>query len=113
MKFHFEILQRNQYSTTTFICLFQFDYGGWMPNTPISLQLPPPTKKGEANEETMLKTLPDVNTTVQGMATLWLLSQQSSDFVSLQTSKCFVQSKICYKYVYVLSRTLNRFFETN
>lgn len=61
----------------------QFDYGGWMPNTPISLQLPPPSKKGEATEETMLKTLPDVNTTVQGMATLWLLSQQSSDFTPL------------------------------
>ncbi|XP_032420083.1 arachidonate 15-lipoxygenase B-like isoform X2 [Xiphophorus hellerii] len=61
----------------------QFDFGSWMPNTPISLQLPPPTKKGEATEETMLKTLPDVNTTVQGMATLWLLSQKSSDFVPL------------------------------
>uniref|UniRef100_A0A3B3TU41 Hydroperoxide isomerase ALOXE3-like n=1 Tax=Poecilia latipinna TaxID=48699 RepID=A0A3B3TU41_9TELE len=61
----------------------QFDFGSWMPNTPISLQLPPPTKKGEATEETMLKTLPDVNTTVQGMATLWLLSQQSSDFAPL------------------------------
>uniref|UniRef100_A0A3B3TTG4 Arachidonate 15-lipoxygenase B-like n=1 Tax=Poecilia latipinna TaxID=48699 RepID=A0A3B3TTG4_9TELE len=60
----------------------QFDFGSWMPNTPISLQLPPPTKKGEATEETMLKTLPDVNTTVQGMAIMWLLSQQSSDFVS-------------------------------
>ncbi|PWA29341.1 hypothetical protein CCH79_00014016, partial [Gambusia affinis] len=61
----------------------QFDFGSWMPNTPISLQLPPPTKKGKATEETMLKTLPDVNTTVQGMATLWLLSQRSSDFVPL------------------------------
>ncbi|XP_016534718.1 arachidonate 12-lipoxygenase, 12R-type-like [Poecilia formosa] len=61
----------------------QFDFGSWMPNTPISLQLPPPTKKGEATEETMLKTLPDVNTTVQGMATMWLLSQQSSDFAPL------------------------------
>ncbi|XP_032433730.1 arachidonate 15-lipoxygenase B-like [Xiphophorus hellerii] len=61
----------------------QFDFDSWMPNTPISLQLPPPTKKGEATEKTMLKTLPDVNTTVQGMATLWLLSQQSSDFVPL------------------------------
>ncbi|XP_027874975.1 arachidonate 15-lipoxygenase B-like isoform X2 [Xiphophorus couchianus] len=61
----------------------QFDFGSWMPNTPISLQLPPPTKKGEATEKTMLKTLPDVNTTVQGMATLWLLSQKSSDFVPL------------------------------
>uniref|UniRef100_A0A3Q1ILX8 Arachidonate 15-lipoxygenase B-like n=1 Tax=Anabas testudineus TaxID=64144 RepID=A0A3Q1ILX8_ANATE len=61
----------------------QYDYGGWMPNTPTSLQQPPPTKKGTTNEATMLKTFPDVNTTAQGMATLWLLSKQSSDFVPL------------------------------
>uniref|UniRef100_A0A1A7WEZ7 Arachidonate 15-lipoxygenase, type B n=3 Tax=Iconisemion striatum TaxID=60296 RepID=A0A1A7WEZ7_9TELE len=61
----------------------QYDFGGWMPNTPISLKLPPPTKKGTTTEATMLNTLPDVNVTVQGMATLWLLSQQSTDFVPL------------------------------
>ena len=62
----------------------QYDYGGWMPNTPISLQLPPPTTKGTTSEDTMLQTFPDVNTTAQGMATMWLLSKQSSDFVSAQ-----------------------------
>ncbi|XP_071361256.1 hydroperoxide isomerase ALOXE3-like [Trachinotus anak] len=61
----------------------QYDYGGWMPNTPISLQLPPPTTKGTTSETTMLQTFPDVNTTVQGMATMWLLSKQSTDFVPL------------------------------
>ncbi|XP_051239955.1 arachidonate 12-lipoxygenase, 12R-type [Dicentrarchus labrax] len=61
----------------------QYDYGGWMPNTPISLQRPPPTTKGTTSEVTMLQTLPDVNTTVQGMSTMWLLSKQSSDFVPL------------------------------
>ncbi|XP_070769646.1 arachidonate 12-lipoxygenase, 12R-type-like [Enoplosus armatus] len=61
----------------------QFDYGGWMPNAPTSLQLPPPTTKGKTSEDTMLQTLPDVNTTVHGMSTLWLLSRQSSDFVPL------------------------------
>uniref|UniRef100_A0A3Q4H8Y3 Arachidonate 15-lipoxygenase B-like n=1 Tax=Neolamprologus brichardi TaxID=32507 RepID=A0A3Q4H8Y3_NEOBR len=61
----------------------QFDYAGWMPNTPISLQLPPPTTKGTTSEATMLATFPDVNVTVQGMATVWLLSKQSSDFVPL------------------------------
>ncbi|RVE55384.1 hypothetical protein OJAV_G00236890 [Oryzias javanicus] len=54
-----------------------------MPNTPLSLKRPPPTKKGEASEDTLLETLPDVSVTVQGMATLWLLSKQSSDFVPL------------------------------
>ncbi|XP_041641067.1 polyunsaturated fatty acid lipoxygenase ALOX15B-like [Cheilinus undulatus] len=61
----------------------QYDYGGWMPNTPISLQRAPPTAKGTASEATMLQTLPDINTTVQGMSTMWLLSKQSSDFVAL------------------------------
>ncbi|XP_060914323.1 polyunsaturated fatty acid lipoxygenase ALOX15B-like [Labrus mixtus] len=61
----------------------QYDYGGWMPNTPISLQLPPPTTKGTTSEATMLQTFPDVNVTVQGMSTVWLLSKQSSDFVAL------------------------------
>nr|XP_057902035.1 arachidonate 12-lipoxygenase, 12R-type-like [Doryrhamphus excisus] len=61
----------------------QFDYGGWMPNSPPSLRCPPPTEKGTTTEATMLATLPPINVTVQGMATLWLLSRQSSDFVSL------------------------------
>ncbi|XP_034043739.1 hydroperoxide isomerase ALOXE3-like [Thalassophryne amazonica] len=61
----------------------QFDYGGWMPNSPSSLQHPPPTKKGTTSEATMLQTFPDVNVTAQGMATVWLLSHQSSDFVPL------------------------------
>ncbi|XP_030593562.1 arachidonate 15-lipoxygenase B-like [Archocentrus centrarchus] len=61
----------------------QYDYGGWMPNTPISLQLPPPTTKGTTSEAMMLATFPDVNVTVQGMAVVWLLSKQSSDFVPL------------------------------
>ncbi|KAL3999930.1 hypothetical protein ACER0C_007701 [Sarotherodon galilaeus] len=57
----------------------QFDYGGFMPNSPTSLQLPPPTEKGAASEKTMLDTFPDVNTTIHGMAVLWLLSKQYSD----------------------------------
>ncbi|KAI4833476.1 hypothetical protein KUCAC02_016374 [Chaenocephalus aceratus] len=61
----------------------QYDYDGWMPNTPTSLQLPPPTTKGTTSEATMLNTLPDINTTVQGMAIVWLLSKPSSDFVPL------------------------------
>ncbi|XP_030270904.1 hydroperoxide isomerase ALOXE3-like isoform X1 [Sparus aurata] len=61
----------------------QYDFDGWMPNAPSSLQRPPPTKKGKTNEDTMLDTFPDVNTTVKGMATVWLLSKQSTDFVPL------------------------------
>ncbi|KAG7453571.1 arachidonate 15-lipoxygenase B-like [Solea senegalensis] len=61
----------------------QYDYGAWMPNNPTSLKRHPPTTKGTTTEATLLETLPDVNTTVHGMAVMWLLSQQSSDFVPL------------------------------
>ncbi|XP_075947441.1 polyunsaturated fatty acid lipoxygenase ALOX15B-like [Anarhichas minor] len=61
----------------------QYDYGGWMPNNPLTLQCPPPTTKGTTSETTMLKTFPDVNTTVHGMAVVWLLSRQSTDSVFL------------------------------
>ncbi|XP_077381031.1 arachidonate 12-lipoxygenase, 12R-type-like [Festucalex cinctus] len=61
----------------------QYDYSGWMPNTPATLQRPPPTKKGTTSEATMLQTLPVINATAQGMAAVWLLSRQPSDFVPL------------------------------
>ncbi|KAJ4944072.1 hypothetical protein JOQ06_012619, partial [Pogonophryne albipinna] len=61
----------------------QFDYGGWVPNSPFSLQLAPPTTKGTTSEATMLKTLPDIGTSAQGMAALWVLSKPPSDFVPL------------------------------
>uniref|UniRef100_A0A671TZE0 Hydroperoxide isomerase ALOXE3-like n=1 Tax=Sparus aurata TaxID=8175 RepID=A0A671TZE0_SPAAU len=61
----------------------QYDFDGWMPNAPTSLQRPPPTKKGTTNEATMLDTFPDVNATVHGMAVVWLLSKQSTDFAPL------------------------------
>ena len=53
-----------------------------MPNTPITLQRPPPTTKG-TKEHIMMETLPDISTTVTGMSTLRLLSTESSDFVSM------------------------------
>ncbi|KAK9540484.1 hypothetical protein VZT92_002934 [Zoarces viviparus] len=61
----------------------QYDYGGWMPNTPLTLQRPPPTTKGTTSETTMLQTLPAVNATVNGMSVMWLLSRQSTDSVHL------------------------------
>jgi len=61
----------------------QFDFDGWMPNSPITLQLPPPVTKGQSSESTMLATFPDVNVTAQGMATVYLLSRQSTDYVPL------------------------------
>ncbi|XP_071058141.1 polyunsaturated fatty acid lipoxygenase ALOX15B-like [Pseudochaenichthys georgianus] len=57
----------------------QYDYGGWMPNTPTTMQLPPPTRKGTTSEETLLQTLPNKGQTANAMSTLWLLSNSVSD----------------------------------
>ncbi|KAJ3611207.1 hypothetical protein NHX12_021223 [Muraenolepis orangiensis] len=61
----------------------KFDYGSWMPNAPLSIQQPPPTTRGASDHDSFLNSLPDINATVNVMAALWLLSNQSSDFVPL------------------------------
>ncbi|XP_067255888.1 hydroperoxide isomerase ALOXE3-like isoform X2 [Chanodichthys erythropterus] len=61
----------------------QFDLGGWMPNYPTALRKPPPKVKGQTTEDSILETLPDVSTTVNGMAVLRLLSKDSADHYPL------------------------------
>uniref|UniRef100_A0A8C6S936 Lipoxygenase domain-containing protein n=1 Tax=Neogobius melanostomus TaxID=47308 RepID=A0A8C6S936_9GOBI len=55
----------------------QADYSSWMPNSPTSLQKPPPTKKGTVTEQTVPQTLPDRNTTQNAVSlTCLTLSSQ-------------------------------------
>ncbi|KAJ3611110.1 hypothetical protein NHX12_021126 [Muraenolepis orangiensis] len=61
----------------------QFDYCSWMPNSPLSIQQPPPTTTGASDYDSIMNSLPDINATVNVMAVLWVLSNQSSDFVPL------------------------------
>ncbi|XP_056088518.1 hydroperoxide isomerase ALOXE3-like isoform X1 [Rhinichthys klamathensis goyatoka] len=61
----------------------QFDFGGWMANYPTALRKPPPKEKSKTSEDTILETLPDVSTTVNGMAVLKLLSKDSADHYPL------------------------------
>ncbi|XP_034058972.1 arachidonate 8S-lipoxygenase-like [Gymnodraco acuticeps] len=61
----------------------QYDYGGWIPNAPATMQLPPPTKKGTTSEKTLLQTLPNKGQTAKAVVTLWLLSHPGKDTVHL------------------------------
>ncbi|XP_018426423.1 PREDICTED: hydroperoxide isomerase ALOXE3-like [Nanorana parkeri] len=56
----------------------QYDFYSWMPNGPTSMQSPPPTSKG-ATMQAILKTLPDINTTANGMVTVWTLGNEPLD----------------------------------
>uniref|UniRef100_A0A667XQV3 Lipoxygenase domain-containing protein n=1 Tax=Myripristis murdjan TaxID=586833 RepID=A0A667XQV3_9TELE len=64
----------------------QLDYFGWMPNAPVGLQLPPPSTKGLCSESSLLASFPDVNATVHGLATVYLLSKRPTDYVPLGSS---------------------------
>ncbi|KAL7889002.1 hypothetical protein AOLI_G00039760 [Acnodon oligacanthus] len=57
----------------------QFDFGAFMPNFPSSLRCPPPRQKGKNTRDSLLETLPDISTTVNAMAAVYLLSRESSD----------------------------------
>ncbi|XP_031430649.1 hydroperoxide isomerase ALOXE3 [Clupea harengus] len=70
----------------------QFDYGGWLPNSPNSMQRPAPTTKGHSTERTLLETLPDISTSVNGAVFRWLLSSRSTDFIPLG---CFPDEHFC------------------
>ncbi|XP_035992931.1 polyunsaturated fatty acid lipoxygenase ALOX15B-like [Fundulus heteroclitus] len=59
----------------------QFDFGGWMPNLPSTMRCPPPTKKGNVTEDTIMAALPDKVTTRKTMDTLLLLTRKYSDFL--------------------------------
>uniref|UniRef100_A0A3P9L129 Lipoxygenase domain-containing protein n=1 Tax=Oryzias latipes TaxID=8090 RepID=A0A3P9L129_ORYLA len=73
----------------------QYDFYGWMPNGPSTMQEPPPTQKGKADEASFLSTLPDVETTVLIMATVWLSNMQTSDrFVEEHFTEDFPRYKV-------------------
>ncbi|XP_078808565.1 polyunsaturated fatty acid lipoxygenase ALOX8-like isoform X2 [Oryzias latipes] len=57
----------------------QNDYYGLMLNGPSTMQKPPPTKKGEATEASIMEALPDTQTTSRIMGVVRLLSKAPSD----------------------------------
>ena len=59
----------------------QYAIYGYVPNAPFSMHQPPPTKKGVADYQTLLETLPDKSEAVLAMTVTYLLSQYSSDEV--------------------------------
>ncbi|CAB1340077.1 unnamed protein product [Coregonus sp. 'balchen'] len=63
----------------------QFDYGGWVPNNPLLLRKAPPTTKGSSSMNTILEVLPDISTTVNNMASTWLLSKRYADITGTYT----------------------------
>uniref|UniRef100_A0A1B8XZG1 Arachidonate lipoxygenase 3 n=1 Tax=Xenopus tropicalis TaxID=8364 RepID=A0A1B8XZG1_XENTR len=82
----------------------QFDFFSWMPNGPSTMRKPPPTTKGTTTYQSILETLPAINTTATAMVTVNLLSKEPLDqrplgkyknvnFVEDAPKKCIEQFK--------------------
>ena len=61
----------------------QYNIYGFAPNAPLSLRLPPPSAKNQADYATLLQTLPDMEDTSLQIAVAHLLSQYSKGEVSI------------------------------
>ena len=59
----------------------QYDIYGFVPNAPATLRQPPPSKKGDADYNRLLNTLPGIKDTTTQIAVANLLSQYSHDEV--------------------------------
>uniref|UniRef100_F6XZW1 Uncharacterized protein n=1 Tax=Xenopus tropicalis TaxID=8364 RepID=F6XZW1_XENTR len=57
----------------------QFDIYAWMPNGPSTMRKPPPTTKGTTTYQSILETLPAINTTATAMVAVSLLSKEPHD----------------------------------
>ncbi|XP_048146328.1 hydroperoxide isomerase ALOXE3-like [Corvus hawaiiensis] len=57
----------------------QYDYAAWMPNTPGTLQRPPPATEDEATEELLLETLPSPEATGALLALLSVVSYEGGE----------------------------------
>ena len=64
-----------------------YEYYSFIPNRALSLRKPPPTKRGEATEEYICETLPDLEQSALTIATVHALSTFSRDEVFLGQSK--------------------------
>ncbi|XP_023685044.2 polyunsaturated fatty acid lipoxygenase ALOX15B [Paramormyrops kingsleyae] len=61
----------------------QLEFSLWMPNSPPTMNCPPPQSKGSVTMDDFLSILPDVNVTCSVLITLSLLSQPGADFIPL------------------------------
>lgn len=55
--------------------VFQFDWYGWIPNSPSTMRKPPPQEKGKVDLHHIMDTLPDRDCSIDVLGTVWGLSR--------------------------------------
>ncbi|XP_037537662.1 arachidonate 12-lipoxygenase, 12S-type [Nematolebias whitei] len=61
----------------------QFDWCAWVPNTPCTMRLPPPSDKDAVTMEMIMASLPDVSQSCVQMAITWHLGRAQPDAIPL------------------------------
>ncbi len=75
----------------------QYDYYSFVANAPFGVRLPPPTRKGDADYQTLLDALPDKWTATVTSSVAHLLSQYGPDEVCSKSSKLWsYMILLCY-----------------
>ncbi|XP_043953846.1 arachidonate 12-lipoxygenase, 12S-type [Gambusia affinis] len=72
----------------------QFDWCAWVPNTPCTMRLPPPSDKDAVTMEMIMASLPDVGQSCVQMAITWHLGRAQPDAIPLgqYTQELFTES---------------------
>ncbi len=61
--------------------MFQFDWYGWIPNSPSTMRRQPPQLKDQVNENFIMESLPDRECSREVLGTVWSLTRTEQNEV--------------------------------
>ncbi|XDV17318.1 hypothetical protein PO909_023198 [Leuciscus waleckii] len=74
----------------------QFDWYGWIPNSPSTMRMPPPELKGQMDMDYIMKSLPDRGRSSLALGTVWALSrfQKNELYLGTYPEMCFTEEPV-------------------
>ncbi|XP_062374878.1 polyunsaturated fatty acid 5-lipoxygenase [Sardina pilchardus] len=74
----------------------QYDWCSWIPNAPSTMRKPTPTKKGQANVQYVIESLPDRGRSCWHLGAVWALSQFQDDelFLGMYPDEHFIERPV-------------------
>ncbi|RXN30293.1 arachidonate 5-lipoxygenase-like protein [Labeo rohita] len=74
----------------------QFDWYGWIPNSPSTMRKPPPQQKGQVDMKFIMESLPDRGSSREVLATVWSLTRTESNerFLGMYPDMYFTEQPV-------------------
>ncbi|KAK7169694.1 hypothetical protein R3I94_000054 [Phoxinus phoxinus] len=74
----------------------QFDWYGWVPNSPSTMRKPPPEQKGQVDMDYIMESLPDRRCSSLVLGTSWALSrfQKNERYLGTYPEMCFTEQPV-------------------